>query len=153
MGGTKCLFTLRQRSLFPRLLPHMAAPLLYQVLYVSTLHVEQPLSVVANIAHRARAANAERNITAMLVFDGQQFCQLLEGDRRPLLSLADRIYSDPRHQNVEVLYHGALEARRFDNFRLAFTNGEDDMSFANYASMDGKTALASFENLLLRLPV
>lgn len=130
----------------------MSAPLLYQVLYVSTLCLDQPLAVVAAIAYRARAANAQRHITSAMVFDGERFCQLLEGDRRHVLSLADRITNDSRHRDVEVLHHGALQARRFDSTRLAFTNGEDEMSFATYTDMTGEAALSAFENLLLRLP-
>lgn len=108
----------------------MPQPLLYQVLYVSTLSPELPLSVVADIAHHARARNAAHGITSLLAFDGQRFCQLLEGERRPVLSLAERIRSDPRHAGVEVLHHGPLQARRFSDFQLAFTSGEEEASFA-----------------------
>ena len=51
---------------------------LYEVLYVSVLAPDQPLSVVAEIAGRARAANAQGDITGLLIFDGQRFCQQLE---------------------------------------------------------------------------
>ena len=105
----------------------MPQPLLYQVLYVSTLSPELPLSVVADIAHHARARNAAHGITSLLAFDGQRFCQLLEGERRPVLSLAERIRSDPRHAGVEVLHHGPLQARRFSDFQLAFTSGEEGL--------------------------
>lgn len=131
----------------------MPVPILYQLLYVSTLSAAQPLNVVADIANHARARNAERDVSAILVFDGQRFCQLLEGDRRPVLSLAERITHDPRHESVEVLHHGSLTARRFDGFRLAFTSGEDDMSLDTYAAMSGEEALRAFEALLQRLPV
>ncbi len=130
----------------------MTASSLYQLLYVSTLRAEVPLTVVAEIAHRARVANAELGITALLVFDGVHFCQLLEGDRRRVLSLADRIFEDARHQSVEVLHHGAIEKRRFDGFHLAFTTGEDDMSLASLVDLDGDEAVSAFAVLRERLP-
>ncbi|MCO5102827.1 MAG: BLUF domain-containing protein [Burkholderiaceae bacterium] len=129
----------------------MPPSLLYQVLYVSTLSPEQPLSVVAEIAHRARVRNAELGIGALLVFDGQRFCQMLEGDRRPVLSLIERIRSDTRHTDVEVLYHGPLPARRFSDLQLAFTSGEMDTSFEQFAALDDRAALAAFERLRLAL--
>ena len=43
---------------------------LYEILYVSTLAPEAPLSVVGDIAAKARQANAERGITGLLIFDG-----------------------------------------------------------------------------------
>lgn len=125
---------------------------LYQVLYVSTICAEQPLTVVAAIAHHARAANAQRGIGAMLVFDGVHFCQLLEGDQRSVLSLTERICSDTRHQNVEVLQHGPADKRRFEGFELAFTNGEDDMSLERLVALDGQAAVDAFDALCARLP-
>lgn len=125
---------------------------LYQVLYVSKLCADQPLSVVASIAHRARVANEERGITAMLLFDGEYFCQLLEGEQRPVLSLADRIYTDARHQNVEVLQHGLADRRRFNGFELAFTNGEEDLALLPLCALDGRAAVAAFDALRARLP-
>lgn len=125
---------------------------LYQVLYVSTICAEQPLSVVAAIVHHARAANAERGISAMLIFDGVHFCQLLEGEQRPVLSLTDRICNDKRHQNVEVLKHGPADRRRFEGFELAFTNGEDDMSLTHLVALDGQAAVDAFDALCARLP-
>lgn len=119
--------------------------MLYQVLYVSTLSPDQPLSVVADIAHRARAANAALGITALLIFDGQRFCQMLEGDRKPVLALTERIRADTRHTAVEVLHFGPLAARRFQDFQLAFTNGDEDSSFAHLEALDGEAALAAFE--------
>ncbi|AVO41686.1 BLUF domain-containing protein [Simplicispira suum] len=130
----------------------MSQSLLYQVLYVSTLSPEQPLSIVADIAHRARASNAERGITALLAFDGQRFCQMLEGERKPVLSLTERIRNDARHTGVEVLYHGPLQARRFGDFQLAFTSGEEETSFEQLEALDGSAALAAFERLRLALP-
>ena len=131
----------------------MPQPLLYQVLYVSTLSPDHPLSVVADIAHRARVRNAERGITALLAFDGQNFCQLLEGERKPVLSLTERIRSDARHVGVEVLYHGPLQARRFKDFQLAFTNGDEETSFSHLEALDGSAALAAFERLRAALPL
>ncbi|WP_349678371.1 BLUF domain-containing protein [Polaromonas sp. UBA4122] len=53
----------------------------YEVLYVSTIAPEAPISIVANIAGKARPANHERDITGLLIFDGMRFCEQLEGHR------------------------------------------------------------------------
>lgn len=118
---------------------------LYEVLYVSTLAPDQPLSVVAEIAGRARQANAELDITGLLIFDGQRFCQQLEGPQKAVLKLIERIRNDPRHINVEVLHHGALAGRRFQQFSLAFSTVEDEEALARMEQLDGDAALAAFE--------
>lgn len=117
---------------------------LYEVLYVSTLAPEQPLSVVAEIAGRARQSNRELDITGLLIFDGQRFCQQLEGPKKDVLKLIERIRNDTRHINVEVLHHGLLAGRRFQNFSLAFSTMEDVDALARLERLDGDAALAAF---------
>ena len=118
---------------------------LYEVLYVSTLAPDQPLQVVAEIASHARPANAAMDITGLLIFDGQRFCQQLEGPQKAVLKLMERIRDDTRHMNVEVVHHGLLEARRFREFSLAFSTVEDEEALARLEQLDGQAALAAFE--------
>ncbi len=115
---------------------------LYEVLYVSTLAPTQPLSVVAQIAGRARLANAQHNITGLLIFDGQRFCQQLEGPQKTVLKLIERIRNDPRHINVEVLHHGPLAG-----LSLAFSTVEDVDALARMETLDGDAALAAFDTV------
>jgi len=124
---------------------------LYEVLYVSTLAPEQPLSVVAEIAGRARQVNGELDITGLLIFDGQRFCQQLEGPKKVVLKLIERIRNDPRHVNVEVLHHGPLAGRRFQNFSLAFSTVEDVDALARLEQLDGDAALAAFNTVCSEL--
>ena len=120
---------------------------LYEVLYVSTLAPDQPTAVVAEIAAKARQVNAQLDITGLLIFDGQRFCQQLEGPQKAVLKLIERIRNDPRHVNVEVLHHGPLAGRRFQHFSLAFSTGEDVEALARMERLDGEAALAAFEAL------
>lgn len=127
------------------------SPTLYEVLYVSTLAPEAPLSVVANIAVKARQANAERDITGLLIFDGMRFCQQLEGDQKQVLTLLERIRQDTRHINMQVLHHDELDARRFRRFSLGYCTVDDDDVLERMERMDGQVALESFVGLLSRL--
>lgn len=120
------------------------SPALYEVLYVSMIAPDQPLSIVADIAAAARAANVRLDVTGLLIFDGQRFCQQFEGPRKAVLKLIERIRSDPRHINVEVLHHGPLAGRRFQNFNLAFSTVEDVEALARMEHLDGDAALAAF---------
>ena len=120
---------------------------LYEVLYVSTLAPDQPTAVVAEIAAKARQVNAELDVTGLLIFDGQRFCQQLEGPQKAVLKLIERIRNDPRHINVEVLHHGPLAGRRFQHFSLAFSAVEDVDALARMERLDGEAALAAFEAL------
>ena len=55
---------------------------LYEVLYVSTIAPDAPVSVVANIARTARVFNAAHDITGLLIFDGQRFASSLKAGKR-----------------------------------------------------------------------
>ena len=120
-------------------------PALSEVLYVSTLAPGQPLGVVAEIAAQARVANGQLDITGLLIFDGQRFCQQLEGPKKQVLKLIERIRNDPRHTKVEVLHHGPLAGRRFHQFSLAFSTVEDVDALERMEQLDGDAALAAFD--------
>ena len=120
---------------------------LYEVLYVSMLAPGVPVSTVAVIAGHARAANAQRDLTGLLVFDGQCFCQQLEGMQKNVLSAMERIGQDARHVQVSVMHHGPLAQRRFSDFSLAFSTAEDADALAALALLDGEAALQAFNTL------
>ena len=120
---------------------------LYEVLYVSTLAPDQPLQVVAEIAAHARPANAAMDITGLLIFDGQRFCQQLEGSQKNVLSAMARICQDPRHVEVNVVHQGALDARRFSSFSLAFSEMDGGDLLEQLEQLDGDAALQAFAAL------
>ena len=121
---------------------------LYEILYVSTLAPEAPLSVVGYIAVKARTANAERGITGLLIFDGMRFCQQLEGDQKQVLALLERIRLDTRHVNMQVLHHGELAVRRFRRFSLGYCMVEDEDVLERMEQLDGQAALNAFTGML-----
>lgn len=120
-------------------------PALYEVLYVSTLAPHQPINTVAEIAAKARHNNAQLDITGLLIFDGQRFCHQLEGTKKAVLKLTERIRDDPRHVHMEVVHHGVLAERRFRQFSLAFSTVEDEDALARLEQLDGQAALVAFE--------
>jgi hypothetical protein len=124
---------------------------LYEILYVSTLAPEAPLSAVGDIASRARVANAEKGITGLLIFDGMRFCQQLEGGQKQVLALLERIRQDTRHINMQIIHHGELALRRFRNFSLGYCMMEDDDVLARMEQLDGQAALDAFTGLLSRI--
>jgi len=124
---------------------------LHEVLYLSTLAPGAPLKVISDIAAKARKANEAAGITGLLVFDGMQFCQHIEGPRKTVLALTERIRQDPRHVDVDILYHGPLAQRRFRHFGLAYTAVEDVDMLARLRNVGAEAALAQFLALVSTL--
>ena len=109
---------------------------------------DAPISIVADIAPKARIANQAREITGLLVFDGMRFCQQLEGRPKEVMALTERIRQDPRHTNVEILHHGPLAERRFRRFSLGYSSVEEIELLERLEQLDGQAAIDAFVALL-----
>ena len=120
---------------------------LYEVLYVSTLSSSVSVAEVAIIARHARVANEQRDITGLLIFDGQRFCHLVEGPKKTALSLVEKIRMDPRHTDVEVLHHADIAERRFRAFSMGYCVVEEVETLATLHQQGGYTAMATFMKL------
>ena len=121
---------------------------LHEVLYVSTIAPAAPISIVADIAPKARIANQASDITGLLIFDGMRFCQQLEGRPKEVLALIDRICRDPRHTNIEIIHQGLLAERRFRRFSLGYVSIDEIDVLERLEQLDGKAAIDAFMALL-----
>jgi Sensors of blue-light using FAD len=83
---------------------------LSQYLYISTAPTLGREDVDAILATSARN-NPARGITGLLLFNGRNFLQLIEGEEGAVAALMERITADPRHSGVSVLDHRAIAAR------------------------------------------
>lgn len=126
---------------------------LHEILYCSILTPDQPPDVVGQIVSVARARNAAREITGLLVFDGMRFCQHFEGPRDQVLRLMNRLEEDPRHAEIRVIYEGMLAQRRYQRFEMGLAQIEDGEDLANIRQLDGDGALAHFLALRPRFDI
>ena len=78
----------------------------FQLLYVSQLAPGCTWEVVKEIVAAARKHNAAHGITGALLFDGERFCQLIEGAESKVRALANNIWADPRHTALRLLFAG-----------------------------------------------
>jgi len=89
--------------------------------YHSRLLPEQDFSAVGAIIRTARRFNAVHGITGVLVFDGERFCQFIEGPTDAINNLIERLYADTRHIGLTRLVSEAcVDERRFPNWSMAF---------------------------------
>jgi hypothetical protein len=75
---------------------------------------------VAKLAAMARARNPLRNVTGALLFTGSSFAQTLEGPDHEIENLLDRIHSDHRHSNIEILHREQVSSREFTTWWMAY---------------------------------
>jgi hypothetical protein len=95
--------------------------LVFELVYSSVLSPLSDIRSVAEMVRKARTRNREHGVTGLLVFDGERFCQHIEGDREAVVQLAARIAEDRRHEQVTILHQDfAGQSRRFSDWHLAY---------------------------------
>ncbi|MDT0577039.1 BLUF domain-containing protein [Croceicoccus sp. F390] len=92
--------------------------MLRQVTYISTVSADMPYEDVRSIVSLSRSANAQREVTGLLFYNGRNFLQVLEGDNAVLRSLMSLIIQDPRHAGVSVLANVEIMARSFPQWSM-----------------------------------
>ena len=127
---------------------------LARLLYVSDLSPGTRATEVSRIVGASRRRNAGDGITGLLVFDGDCFCQYVEGPPAAVTALNDRLDRDVRHTRMEVLLEGPFAGpRRFSDWRLGYVDTVDADEIGAMRVLSGDEAMMAFERLLPLLDV
>lgn len=95
---------------------------LYHLGYVSTEAVKFSEEALVALLSEARNANADRDITGLLLYREGSFYQVLEGSESAVMATFQEIEGDPRHKEVRILFHGETDAREFADWKMGFLN-------------------------------
>ncbi len=110
------------------------------------------------IVKKSKANNPALGITGVLCFSEGIFLQVLEGGRSAVNQLYNRIATDPRHRQVELMVYEEIGERRFAGWSM----GQVNLSRLNPALMlkysamptldpfavSGRVSLALFDELM-----
>jgi len=88
------------------------------VLYVSTARAGITRPDVDAIVAESRRNNAVDAITGLLLFNGSNFMQLIEGEPEPLGGLMRRLYADPRHDGLVKLVDRPIGRRACERWAM-----------------------------------
>ena len=95
---------------------------LYHLGYVSTEAVKFSEEALVALLSEARNANADRDVTGLLLYREGSFYQVLEGSESAVMATFHGIEGDPRHTEVRILFHGETDAREFADWKMGFLN-------------------------------
>jgi Sensors of blue-light using FAD len=91
--------------------------------YVSS--ARQLFSDLKALLQQSRDNNARLDLTGMLLYEGGNFMQVLEGPDDALTELYTKIQSDPRHYRILQLLRRQIQEREFPSWSMGFKNLKD----------------------------
>ena len=115
--------------------------MLYELIYRSDAIPDILEKDIENILSTARDFNEANEITGCLLFNNNQFLQLLEGEFDIVMALYDRIKKDPRNRNHMTLQMIETNYRVYPNWTMAFQS----MDKSQVKSKGGVTEFTEFE--------
>lgn len=122
-----------------------------QCLYSSRLAGASGWEVFPRLVQRSRVRNASESIGGCLLFDGQRFCQLIEGPAPAVSALWRRVGGDPRHGAIILLLDRALPAPAEPGaWEYGYCSADELECFDGPAVWHGLDALAIFEAVRAR---
>ncbi|MBF8150710.1 BLUF domain-containing protein [Winogradskyella sp. F6397] len=78
-----------------------------------------------NILNEATSTNGERNITGCLIYHNESFVQILEGEKKDVLEVYNKIKEDKRHHSIMKLYENDVDRRSFIDWNMAYHKPDD----------------------------
>ncbi len=91
---------------------------LWELVYTSVESREMTLTDLKDILNVAREYNPKHQLTGCLIYQKQQFLQLLEGPRYEVMEMLDRISTDNRHQKIKIIWESAIDTRSFSEWSM-----------------------------------
>lgn len=97
-----------------------------RLLYISSAVKPMNDNELLGLLQECRHSNSKEGITGMLLYCGESFIQVLEGEESDLDRLFKIIKKDPRHTNVTILEKKTITERKFANWSMGFKNISDE---------------------------
>ncbi len=132
--------------------------MLVRLMYASRAATGMDQEELSAILQQSRSANPSNGITGVLCYSEGIFLQVLEGGRGAVNRLYNRIVSDTRHRDAELMLYEEITERRFAGWAmgqvaLARLNPSLLLKYSERPELDpyavsGKVSLALLEELM-----
>lgn len=92
--------------------------------YLSEAVSDMSFLGLMRLLESARAFNQTNGISGILLYDNQQFGQIIEGERASVMKAWNRIQEDKRYHRIELLEIREISERSYPDWLLRFYGGE-----------------------------
>ncbi|MGD9408524.1 BLUF domain-containing protein [Thiohalocapsa sp.] len=94
--------------------------MIFQLCYLSTANGDMRREDLVDLLTVSRRKNEALGITGLLLYSGDQFIQLLEGDEAAVRALYELICQDKRHRDVALVYEDHVAERQCPDWSMGF---------------------------------
>lgn len=91
------------------------------ILYVSVADPELMSDDIYQLVSHSQKRNLAEGISGMMLYNGSNFLQLIEGDDAVIDACFARIAGDPRHSGVITLRDAPADAREFPSWAMRYS--------------------------------
>lgn len=109
--------------------------MLRQILYFSTAADLQPKQTISAILDISRKRNALGSVSGVLIVGGLRYLQIIEGPDCAVSTTMERILSDRRHHDVNVMIDRDIAASSFSNWSMAFLKAPALNKYATFEDL------------------
>jgi hypothetical protein len=110
--------------------------MIFQLCYTSTATQDLERQDLVNLLSVSRRNNAAAGITGLLLYSGDRFVQLLEGDEAEVRKLYAVIREDERHRDLSVVFEEQVPARDCPDWSMGF-QALPDSEWLEFPNPDG----------------
>lgn len=93
----------------------------FYLVYTSQSQQELPEYEVLELLKQARQTNAELGLTGILLYTGETFFQVLEGEETVVKRLYRKICQDPRHTKIIKIIASPTQERLFRQWSMGYS--------------------------------
>ena len=97
---------------------------LVELSYLSEAVSDMSFLGLMRLLESARAFNQKNGISGILLYDNQQFGQIIEGEHASVMKAWKRIQDDKRHHRIELLEIKEITEKSYPDWLLRFYGGE-----------------------------
>ncbi len=100
-------------------------PKLIELSYVSEPAQVMSFLGLTRLLYHSYLRNTKLGITGVLIFENNQFGQVIEGPEDVIKSLWEKIQQDDRHKNIRLIEEKPITYRSFKKWTMVFQGDEE----------------------------
>jgi hypothetical protein len=100
-------------------------PKLIELIYVSEPAQSMSFLGLMRLLYHSYANNQALGITGALIYENNQFGQVIEGAEKDIEALWQKIQKDSRHKNVRLIGSRPISERSFSKWTMVFQGNEE----------------------------